>query len=131
LRPTPQRYAVLEFLARRPVHATAEEIFHAVNRRDPRSSRATVYNSLRSLAHAGLVREVASDGKAARYDATLSPHHHFVCDVCGTVEDVAWIDLPPAAGQQVPGGHMVRRYEIIFRGLCERCRHSAPEAGER
>jgi Fe2+ or Zn2+ uptake regulation protein len=34
LRPTPQRYAVLEFLARRPVHATAEEIFHAVNRKD-------------------------------------------------------------------------------------------------
>ena len=50
LRPTAQRYAVLEFLARRPRHATAEEIFHAVNRADPRASRATVYNSLRALA---------------------------------------------------------------------------------
>jgi Fe2+ or Zn2+ uptake regulation protein len=45
VRPTAQRYAVLEYLTRRPVHATAEQIFLAVNRADPRTSRATVYNS--------------------------------------------------------------------------------------
>jgi len=54
LRPTAQRYAVFEFLARRNVHATAEEIFHGVNRSDPRASRATVYNDLHSLANAGV-----------------------------------------------------------------------------
>jgi Fur family transcriptional regulator, peroxide stress response regulator len=131
LRPTPQRYAVLEFLARRPVHATAEEIFRAVNRKDPRSSRATVYNSLRSLAHAGLVREVASDGKAARFDTNLVPHHHFVCDACLAVEDIAWIDLPDAARRDGLGGRVVRNYDIVFRGFCERCRRSLHEAGER
>jgi Fe2+ or Zn2+ uptake regulation protein len=46
LRRTPQRYAVLQFLVRTSLHATAEEIFHSVNRKDPRASRATVYNSL-------------------------------------------------------------------------------------
>jgi Fur family transcriptional regulator, peroxide stress response regulator len=131
LRPTPQRYAVLEFLARRPVHATAEEIFHAVNRKDPRSSRATVYNSLRSLAHAGLVREVASDGKAARFDTNLNPHHHFVCDSCLAVEDIGWIDLPESARPGRLGSHVVRNYDIVFRGLCERCRRPRREAGER
>ncbi len=131
LRPTPQRYAVLEFLARRPVHATAEEIFHAVNRKDPRSSRATVYNSLRSLAHAGLVREVASDGKAARFDTTLCPHHHFVCDSCGEVEDIAWVDAFQPSGQEALGLRMLRSYEIVFRGLCERCQRSVCGAGGR
>jgi Fur family peroxide stress response transcriptional regulator len=131
LRPTPQRYAVLEFLSRNPVHATAEEIFRAVNRKDPRSSRATVYNSLRSLAHAGLVREVASGRKAARFDTNLFPHHHFVCDSCGEVEDVAWIDISEASLQAGMGGRAVRNYEIVFRGLCERCRRSVCEAGER
>lgn len=125
LRPTAQRYAVLEFLARRRVHATAGEIFRAVNRTDPRASRATVYNSLRSLARAGLVREVASEGKAARFDASLHRHHHFICERCGKVEDIEWFDLPPMAGKSPLGRRAVRNYEIVFRGACESCKHAA------
>jgi Fe2+ or Zn2+ uptake regulation protein len=59
----------MEFLVRRPVHATADEIHRALNRSDPRASRATVYNSLRALIEAGLVREVILEGAAARFDA--------------------------------------------------------------
>jgi Fe2+ or Zn2+ uptake regulation protein len=121
VRPTTQRHAILGYLAQTEVHATAEEIFRAVNRRDPRASRATVYNSLRSLAKAGLVREVASDGKAARFDANLHPHHHFVCEHCGAVEDIPWFDLPPAAGRAALGQRAVRDYEIVFRGACADC----------
>jgi Fur family peroxide stress response transcriptional regulator len=121
VRPTAQRYAVLEYLARRPVHATAEQIFRAVNRADPRASRATVYNSLRSLAGAGLVREVAAAGGAARFEAVLLRHHHFVCERCGALEDVAWFDLPPGAGEAVLGARAVRAYEIVFRGACASC----------
>lgn len=129
LRPTAQRYAVLEFLAQHSVHATAEEIFRAVNRNDPRASRATVYNNLRSLAKAGLVREVMSEGKAARFDANLRRHHHFVCERCGTVEDISWFDLPRSAGRAALGGRDVSNYEIVFRGACVRCRRSKPERG--
>jgi Fur family peroxide stress response transcriptional regulator len=59
LRSTPQRYAVMAFLTKQKGHPTAAEIFKAVNRLDPRSSRATIYNNLRDLVQAGLVREVA------------------------------------------------------------------------
>jgi Fur family peroxide stress response transcriptional regulator len=129
LRPTAQRYAVLEFLARHPVHATAEEIFDAVNRDDPRASRATVYNNLRSLAKAALVRDVMSQGKAARFDANLRHHHHFVCQRCHAVEDISWFDLPPSAGRGALGGRDVSNYEIVFRGVCVRCRDSRLERG--
>ncbi|MDE3167577.1 MAG: transcriptional repressor [Acidobacteriota bacterium] len=122
LRATSQRSAVLEFLARTPVHATAEEIFTAINRHDPRASRATVYNSLRSLEKAGLVREVISDGKAGRFDANLHRHHHFVCEVCGSVEDVPWFEMAPPG---VLGTRRVRDYEIVFRGACARCCNGA------
>ena len=127
LRPTAQRYAVLEFLARQPVHATAEEIFGAVNRNDPRASRATVYNNLRSLAKAGLVREVMSEGKAARFDANLRRHHHFICERCHAVEDIPWFELPFSAGRTELGGRAVNTYEIVFRGACVHCRDSRPE----
>jgi Fur family peroxide stress response transcriptional regulator len=129
LRPTAQRYAVLEYLAQHTVHSTADEIFHAVNRNDPRASRATVYNNLRSLAKAGLVREVMSEGKAARFDANLRPHHHFICERCGTVEDISWFDLPAAAGRAALGGREVSTYEIVFRGACVRCRTSQSARG--
>jgi len=121
LRPTAQRFAVLEFLAGGSVHATAEEIFAAVNRDDPRASRATVYNNLRALTSAGLVREVLSGGNAARFDANLHRHHHFVCEECGYMEDIPWFDLPASAGEPELGGRTVRNYEIVFRGTCARC----------
>jgi Fur family transcriptional regulator, peroxide stress response regulator len=130
LRPTTQRYTVLQFLARHPIHATADEIFSAVNRHDPRASRATVYNNLRVLAKAGLVREVVSEGKAARFDANLHRHHHFLCEHCGGVEDISWFDLPPTAGKAALRGRAVRNYEILFRGVCGLCRRPS-KPGER
>jgi len=129
VRPTVQRYAVLHYLARHGVHATAEEIFRAVNRQDPLASRATVYNSLKSLTRAGLVREVISEGKAARFDASLHPHHHFVCERCGQVEDIAWFELP-AAGRAPLGARQMRSFEVVFRGVCEKCSSSQPLTGE-
>jgi len=121
LRRTPQRFDVMDFLLRHPVHATADQIYEELNRRDPRVSRATVYNSLRSLMEAGLVREVAMEGKAARFDAYLRRHHHFVCDRCGKVEDVDFFDLPARERDQVIGTRRVREFQVTLYGLCEAC----------
>ena len=120
LRCTPQRYAVMAFLAECKRHPTAAEIFEAVNHVDPRSSRATTYNNLRDLVQAGLVREVAVEGRAARFDAKGMRHHHFICDRCGNVEDMEWYDVPrPASGSL--GKRILRECELIFRGLCKKC----------
>jgi Fur family transcriptional regulator, peroxide stress response regulator len=120
LRCTPQRYAVMAFLMESKRHPTAAEIFDAVNRIDPRSSRATTYNNLRDLVEAGLVREVAVEGRAARFDATGTRHHHFICDRCGNVEDVDWYNVPRPASRSL-GKRVLRECEVILRGLCTKC----------
>ena len=120
LRCTPQRYGVMAFLMDHTGHPTAPEIFEAVNRLDPRSSRATIYNNLRDLVQAGLVREVAVEGRAARFDAKGMRHHHFICDRCGNVEDLAWYDVPKPASHSL-GKRVLRETELIFRGLCTKC----------
>jgi Fe2+ or Zn2+ uptake regulation protein len=120
LRCTVQRYAVMAFLLDHKGHPTAAEIFEAVNRVDPRSSRATTYNNLRDLVKAGLVREVAVEGRAGRFDATGMRHHHFICDRCGDVEDMEWYDVPRPASRSL-GRRIVRECELIFRGLCTKC----------
>lgn len=120
LRSTPQRYAVMAFLMEQAEHPTAAEILEAVNRLDPRSSRATIYNNLHDLVKAGLVREVAMEGRAARFDAKGTRHHHFICDQCGTIEDVDWYDVPRPAAASL-GKRVLRECELIFRGLCVPC----------
>ena len=120
LRCTPQRYAVMAFLMEHTGHPTAAEIFEVVNRVDPRSSRATIYNNLRDLVEAGLVREVAVEGRAARFDAKGMRHHHFICDRCGNVEDMEWYDVPRPASRSL-GKRILRECELIFRGLCTNC----------
>jgi Fur family transcriptional regulator, peroxide stress response regulator len=126
LRCTPQRYAVMSFLMDHTGHPTAAEIFDVVNRVDPRSSRATTYNNLRDLVKAGLVREVAVEGRAARFDAKGIRHHHFICDRCGEVEDMGWYDVPRPASRSL-GKRILRECELIFRGFCTKCapRHAS------
>lgn len=120
LRCTAQRYAVMAFLMDNKGHPTATEIFEAVNRMDPRSSRATTYNNLRDLVKAGLVREVAVEGRAGRFDLEGMRHHHFICDECGTVDDVDWYNVPKPATRSL-GKRVVRECQVIFRGLCAKC----------
>jgi len=120
LRSTPQRYALMAFLMEQEGHPTAAEIFEAVNRLDPRSSRATIYNNLRDLVQAGLVREVAAEGRAARFDARGTRHHHFICDRCGNVEDIDWYDVPRPVRSSL-GKRVLRQCDLILRGLCVKC----------
>jgi len=111
----------MEFLIRRPVHATADEIHRVMNRTDPRASRATVYNSLRALIKAGLVREVILEGSAARFDAKVHRHYHFTCDRCGGVADIEWFDLPRRSLSAALGPRRIREYQVVFNGICQKC----------
>jgi Fe2+ or Zn2+ uptake regulation protein len=124
LRMTSQRFCIMEYLLRRHVHSTADEIYHAINRSDPRASRATVYNSLNALSRAGLVREISIDGKATLFDSNLHRHHHFVCDHCGRVEDIEWFDAPKVSRTAL-GERRIREFEVVLRGTCEHCTKEA------
>ncbi len=121
VRCTPQRFVILDYLLRNHGHPTAEEIHESINRNDPRASLATVYKSLHALAKAGLIREVALEGTAARFESNTRRHHHFVCERCGRVEDVEWFDVPQVARRATRKGRKVSSYEVVLRGLCSAC----------
>ena len=119
VRCTPQRYAILDHLMRSHKHPTAEEIYKAINRTDPRASLATVYKSLHAMAEAGLIREVNVEGHAVRFESKMDRHHHFVCERCGRVEDIEWFEVPMQKGRL--GRRTIHNYEIVMRGLCSTC----------
>jgi Fe2+ or Zn2+ uptake regulation protein len=122
LRVTQPRVAVLAYLAGAKHHPTADEVGAAVNRAVPTAARASVYNVLHSLQSAGLIGELVLDDAVVRYDANVGRHHHFVCTVCGGVEDVPWNAVPPVPRRRLPGGHTVESVSVTLRGRCPRCR---------
>lgn len=121
LRVTAPRLAVLQFVASTTAHPTADEVGAAVNRIVPTASRASVYNVLHSLTEAGLVRELVFDDAVVRYDANVASHHHFVCRVCRSVEDVPWEALPETPRPALGAGQVVDTYTVTLRGACGAC----------
>ena len=118
---TLQRRAILEVLASRVDHPTADEILEELTRRIDGVSRATVYRMLENLVQHGLLVRVCHPGAAARYDVKLHRHHHVVCDVCGRITDVEAPALDGLRLPQPPEGFRVRDFSVHIRGLCKRC----------
>ena len=121
LRVTPQRCAVYVNLLNRTDHPTVEQLLRDLNRSFPISSQATVYSSLQALQDAGLVREVLLEEGVSRYDANVTPHHHFRCRNCGSIEDIGWSVLPPLSLEGLRSGLSAEGYEVTVHGKCERC----------
>ncbi len=129
LKLTPQRIAIVRLFAEDVSHPTAQDLFERLRPSFPSTSFATVYNTLDSLARAGLagiVRLPGKRGDAARFDPNSAPHHHAVCDGCGAVIDIAAGSLAPTPaaasrlGRSAPG-FTARTVERIYRGLCAAC----------
>ena len=121
LRLTPQRYAVLDYLVRSQIHPTAEQIRADLNRKFPRASRATVYNTLNALRDAGLIHEIFMDDAVARYDANIEPHHHFICRRCGKLEDIPLNAISDISHRGLKSGYRVEDYAVVMRGACAPC----------
>jgi Fur family ferric uptake transcriptional regulator len=122
-RMTAQRRVVAEVLDGDHVHLTADEVHARAIERLPEISRATVYNTLGEMVSIGEIIEVATDGRAKRYDPNAHrPHQHLVCASCGTIRDVHPHGDPLAAlpaGERF--GFSVSAVEVTYRGLCPDC----------
>ena len=122
VRITPQRVAMLEFLASVDTHPTAEEIYKALTTDNPQVSVATVYNNLNMFIKEGVIRELTYGDNASRYDFDLGQHYHAVCDVCGKVVDLYYPvleDVEKAAVQLT--GFKVRGHRMEVYGVCPDC----------
>lgn len=121
LKMTPQRQCIFRVLYGRLDHPTAEDVYNAVSTEMPTISRRTVYQTLHDLSDMGEIVELDLGTGAARFDPTVSTHHHVVCEECGKVRDVyvdfTEFEVPPQATE----GFTVSSTEIVFRGRCNEC----------
>lgn len=133
LRVTPPRLAVLVSLMGEGAHRDAEAIADAARLRLGTLSTQAVYDNLRALERAGLVRRIQPSGHPARYEMRVGDnHHHIVCRSCGLTADVdCAVGVAPCLEPSDDHGFIVQEAEVIYWGLCPRCRQETIVASER
>ncbi len=121
-RNTKQKKLILEAVRSREDHPTADEIYSDVHALDGRISRGTVYRNLHAMASNGEIMSVDLVPYAGRYDRKTQPHHHVICEVCGSVCD-APLEYESFRDKELEEltGFKVRKHEVIFRGVCAKC----------
>ena len=122
LRVTRPRVAVLAAVHRHP-HADTETVIAAAREDLDDVSHQAVYDVLRALTAAGLVRRIQPSGALARYEARVGDnHHHVVCRSCGTIADVdCAVGHVPCLTASDDHGFTIDEAEVIYWGLCPAC----------
>ena len=122
LRVTRPRLAVLAALRDHP-HVDTETVIALVRADHPTVSHQAVYDVLRALTDAGLVRRIQPAGATARYESRVGDnHHHVVCRSCGAIQDVDCA-VGHAPCLIAPDGHgfVVDEAEVVYWGTCSDC----------
>jgi Fe2+ or Zn2+ uptake regulation protein len=132
LRVTRPRLAVLAALREHP-HVDTETVIALVRADHPAVSRQAVYDVLRALTDAGLVRRIQPAGATARYESRVRDnHHHVVCRSCGAIADVdCAVGEAPCLTAEVDHGFVVDEAEVVYWGICPDCVQASDLEGSR
>jgi Fe2+ or Zn2+ uptake regulation protein len=122
LRVTRPRVAVLTAVHDHP-HADTDSLIGQVRTTLSGVSHQAVYDILRVLATAGLVRRIEPAGSVARYESRVGDnHHHVVCRTCGALADVdCAVGLSPCLTAAHDHGFTIDEAEVIYWGTCPDC----------
>jgi Fur family transcriptional regulator, stress-responsive regulator len=128
LRVTRPRVAVLSAVHDHP-HANTDSIIGVVREDLGEVSHQAVYDVLRALTAAGLVRRFQPTGSVARYEARVGDnHHHLVCRSCGAIADVdCAVGHAPCLTAADDLGYEIDEAEVIYWGRCPECVAAAPD----
>ena len=128
LRVTAPRKAVLAAVHDHP-HADTETLLAVTRARLGSVSHQAVYDVLRALTDAGLIRRFQPAGSVARYEARVGDnHHHLVCRSCGVVRDVdCAVGVTPCLTASDGAGFEVQEAEVVYWGICPACQ--SPSTG--
>ena len=122
LRVTRPRLAVLAAL-RDHRHVGTDTVIELVRADHPTVSHQAIYDVLRALTEAGLVRRIQPAGATARYESRVGDnHHHVVCRSCGAIADVdCAVGHTPCLTASDDHGFVIDEAEVVHWGTCPAC----------
>jgi Fe2+ or Zn2+ uptake regulation protein len=122
LRVTRPRVAVLTAVFDHP-HADTASLIEAVRGDLGDVSPQAVYDVLRALTDADLLRRIEPAGSVARYESRVADnHHHLICRGCGAIADVdCAVGETPCLTASETHGFTIDEAEVIYWGTCPDC----------
>lgn len=111
------RILIYDYLREHRTHPTADEIYSALSPMAPTLSKTTVYNTVKLLTGANVIKMITIEEQQARFDACTNLHGHFLCTCCGKIFDFN-TDEPKS---DLPKGFNTNTKEIFFTGTCSSC----------
>jgi Fur family transcriptional regulator, stress-responsive regulator len=122
LRVTRPRLAVLTAVHRYP-HSDTDTVIRLAREDLGDVSHQAVYDVLKALTAAGLVRRIVPAGSVARYESRVGDnHHHLVCRSCGSIVDVdCATGAAPCLTAADDHGFAVDEAEVVYWGTCPDC----------
>ena len=126
---TPRRDKMLEVLVTSERHPSASEIHEEVRRFHPRTSLATIYNTIELLKVTGQLQEIEFSGAANRYDGRRRHHHpHLICLHCEKIEDLDSVDhSEPLEDLSNSTGYEITGRRMDYYGVCPDCQSGRTE----
>jgi Fur family transcriptional regulator, stress-responsive regulator len=127
LRVTGPRVAVLTEVHAHP-HTDVDTLAAKVRSRLGSVSTQAVYDVLRALSDAGLVRRIEPARSPALFEARVGDnHHHVVCRRCGEVADIdCAIGSAPCLEASNTKGFVIDEAEVTYWGTCPACQQNKP-----
>lgn len=120
---TSARAIILETLKNNKHHLTAYDIYEKVKPKLPSINKSTVYRGLDYLTEQGFISVSDLGLDTPVYEAvSKTPHHHLVCQECGTVVDMQ-NDLVEVFFESVSQEYQyeISTNHLILFGICADC----------
>jgi Fur family ferric uptake transcriptional regulator len=122
-RKTPERYAILELIYSEPRHFDMDTLYDAMNERNFRVSRATLYNTMQLLLDCNLVLKHQFGQNLSFYERAYNNdfHHHLICSHCNKVQEYKDAKLKAIIQNKKIKSFTPTHYSLYIYGLCSIC----------
>ena len=132
---TPQRQTILKIFLEHPDrHLSAEEVHRLLRAEKSEIGLATVYRSLELMSELGILQRLEFGEGKSRYEINTAEgaahhHHHLICTQCECISEFA-DDLLDNLERDIleKNGFEVSDHQVIFFGVCKKCREKAANA---
>jgi Fur family transcriptional regulator, ferric uptake regulator len=119
-RKTKQRDALREVLEHAQGPLSVNDLLEKASERVDGLGVATVYRAVGALLEEGWIEAVEIPGEPARYErADKAHHHHFQCESCARVFDIA--GCLDNLRKLVPPKFRIKAHDVTLYGLCPTC----------
>ena len=122
-RKTPERFAILELIYTEQRHFDMDTLYEAMNERNFRVSRATLYNTMQLLLDCKLVLKHQFGQSMSFYERAYHNdyHHHLICTRCHKVQEYKDTEIKNLIHNKKINRFTPTHFSLYIYGICGNC----------